>query len=186
MLAVLAPALLLGGCGNSRLQPTGLGKVSGSPDLVAYVSPKQGISFGHPSTWTVTNGRRPLLARIGQGDAIASIYLYERSDLPVDAAGIEEARTKLLDSLKRRAPGFKVESSAITEINGVPAVEIRGSGKVGSRRVKTLAVHIYKPHGEYVVDAYAAPNVYDRAEKVAFEPLLQTLRVRDPVPESSG
>jgi hypothetical protein len=65
-------------------------------------------------------------------------------------------------------------------------VEIRGSGQVGSRRVQTLSVHVYKPDGEYVVDAYAAPRSYARAEKVAFLPLLQTLRVRNPLPTSSA
>ena len=178
----VACLLLLGGCGNQRQQPRGLGRVSAGKAFLAYVNPKAGVSFGYPQGWTVTQGRTPLLARIEQGDALASIYLYPRTDLPVDPAGIEAARGRLLASLHRRAPSFRVSGTEITQLNGVPAVEIRGSGRVGSRRVRTLSVHVYKPDGEYVVDAYASPAAYATADKVAFQPLLQTLRVRNPLP----
>ena len=45
-----------------------------------------------------------------QGNALASIYLYRRTDLPVDAAGIEAARARVLASLRKRAPGCRAGS----------------------------------------------------------------------------
>lgn len=182
-LAALLCALTLTACGNSRQHPGPIGAIGrGGPGsaFIGYVNPRSGISFGYPQDWAVTEGQRPLLARIGLGSALASIYLYRRTDLAIDGAGIEAARGRLISSLRRRAPDFHLQSSKITQINGALAIEIRGAGKVGARRVRTLAVHVYKPNGEYVVDAYAAPRQFDHAERIAFAPLLDTLRVRNP------
>jgi hypothetical protein len=175
--ALLAPALLLAACGNERAHPSGLAKLGPPTSFVTYSNASGDISFGYPSTWTASNARLPQVAQISSGKAVAAVYSYPRNDLPGDRAGVADARRRLLRSLRRRAPGFQVQSSKISEVDDAPAVEIVGRGKVGGQRVKTRSVHVFKGSAEYVIDAYAAPGTFERANTIAFEPLLATIRL---------
>lgn len=169
--------MLLASCGNERAQPRAPEKL-GSPDSFVSFSDTSGdVSFGRPSTWTVIPGPPPQLAQISSGKAVASVFAYPRTDLRTDDAAVEASRGRLLRSLRRRAPGFEVESSRIIEVDDAPAVEITGRGRVGARTVRTRSVHVYKGAAEYVIDAYAAPEAFERANTIAFEPLLATIRL---------
>lgn len=175
--ALLALALLLASCGNERDYPSGLAKVGPPTSFVTYSNSSGDVSFGYPSTWTASNGRLPQVAQISSGKAVAAIYSYPRSDLPSSRAGVAAARRRLLRSLAKRAPAFRVKSSRVSEVDDAPAVEIVGRGKVGGQQVKTRSVHVFKGAAEYVIDAYAAPGTFKRANTIAFEPLLATIRL---------
>ncbi len=166
-----------GGCGNERAQPTGLKQLGPQVSLVNFTVPGGDVSFGHPSTWSVTVGTLPKLAQISSGSAVATVYAYPRTDIPEDSAAAEAARGRLLASLHERAPSFEVGSSRVRDVGGSVAVEIIGRGRIAGHRVQTKSVHIYKGAAEYVIDAYARPRFFRRAETEAFNPLLATIRV---------
>lgn len=172
-----ALALAAAGCGNERAQPSGLGQLGEQVSLVNFVAPGGDVSFGRPSTWSVTGGTLPKVAQISSGGAVATVYAYPRTDLPADATAAEASRLRLVASLAERAPGFEVESSRVREVGGAAAVEIVGRGKVGGERVKSKSVHVYKGAAEYVIDAYARPKLFERAATEAFDPLLATIRL---------
>ena len=188
ILPALSAALALApvGCGNARQHPPPLGRIGPPGPFVAYANTHDGVSFGHPQSWIAVSGRAPLVVKLEQGSALVAIYRYPRTDLPLGPAGVEHSRRRLLGSLARRAPSFRVESSDVTAIDSAPAVEIRGSGRIGRQRVRSLSVHVYKSKAEFVIDAYAAPRVFDRAERVAFDPLLDSLQLRNPLPVTPG
>lgn len=165
------------GCGNARNHPEGLSQLGPQVSLVNFVAPSGDVTFGRPSTWSVTGGALPKIAQISSGDAVDTVFAYPRTDLPEDPAGVEASRQRLLASLHERDPSFDVESSRVREVDGAPAVEIIGSGRIAGRAVKTKSVHVYKGAAEYVIDAYARPKYFRRAETEAFNPLLATIRL---------
>ena len=173
------PALLIGGagCGNERSQPAGLDQLGEQISLVNYSAPGGDVSFGRPSTWIVTAGALPKVAQISSGSAVATVFAYPRSDLPQDRAGAEASRKRLIASLGKRAPSFEVERSRVREVGDAVAVEIVGRGRIAGQPVKTKSVHVYKGAAEYVIDAYARPGFFRRAETEAFNPLLATIRL---------
>lgn len=176
-IAIPALAIAGAGCGNERSQPTGLRQLGPQVSLVNFSAPGGDVSFGRPSTWSVTGGGLPKVAQISSGSAVATVYAYPRTDLPQDSVGAEASRQRLLASLKERAPAFEVQSSRVREVGGSVAVEIVGRGRVAGHRVKTKSVHVYKGAAEYVIDAYARPKSFKRAETEAFNPLLETIRL---------
>jgi hypothetical protein len=176
-LAIPALAVACGGCGNDRNEPTGLGQLGPQVSLVNFVAPSGDVTFGRPSTWSVNGGTLPKVAQISSGRAVATVFAYPRTDLPDDAAGVEASRQRLLVSLHERDPSFKVTSSRLRKVDGAEAVEITGSGHIAGRKVRTKSVHVYKGAAEYVIDAYARPKSFERAETEAFDPLLATIRL---------
>jgi hypothetical protein len=165
------------GCGNERSQPIGLAQLGPPVSLVNFTSPSGDVSFGRPSSWTVSTGNPPVVAQISSGSAVATVYAYPRTDLPQSSAGAEASRQRLLSSLQERAPSFEVQSSRVLEIDGAAAVEIVGRGRIAGHRVRTKSVHVYKGAAEYVIDAYARPRFFHRAETDAFDPLLATIHL---------
>jgi hypothetical protein len=176
-LAIPALAAAAVGCGNSRNEPTGLAQLGAPVSLVNYVAPSGDVSFGRPSTWSVTGGTLPKVAQISSGGAVATVFAYPRTDLPQDSAGAEASRQRLLASLQRRAPSFEVERSRLRKVDGAVAVEIVGRGRITGQKVKTKSVHVYKGAAEYVIDAFARPGQFERADTEAFEPLLATINL---------
>jgi hypothetical protein len=168
---------LWAGCGNERNQPTGLSKLGKPMSLVNFTALGGDVSFGRPSTWSVTTGNLPQVAQISSGGAVATVWAYPRSDLPTDPASAEASRQRLLASLRERAPSFEVERSRVLEVDGAPAVVIVGRGRIAGHPVKAKSVHVYKGDAEYVIDAYARPDQFRQAETEAFDPLQATLRI---------
>src|SRR5207247_3087901 len=133
--------------------------------------------FGRPSTWTATAGTLPEVAQLSSGSSVATIDAYPRTDLPLSSAGAEVSRQRLLRSLHERAPSFQVQGSRVIEVNGAPAVEIVGRGRIAGHAVRTKSVHVYKGAAEYVIDAYARPRSFQQADTEAFKPLLATIKL---------
>jgi hypothetical protein len=176
-LAIPALATACWGCGNERAQPTGLRQLGQQVSLVNFTAPGGDVSFGRPSTWSITAGTLPEVAQISSGSAVATVYAYPRADLPQDPASAEASRRRLLESLHERAPSFVVQSSRVRELGGSVAVEIVGRGRIAGHPVRTKSVHVYKGTAEYVIDAYARPRFFKRAVTEAFNPLLATIRL---------
>jgi hypothetical protein len=175
--ALAALLIAAAGCGNERNQPTGLRQLGEQVSLVNFSAPGGDVSFGRPSTWIVTSGTLPKVAQISSGSAVATVFAYPRGDLPQDPAEAEASRKRLVASLREREPSFEVESSRVREVGGSLAVQIVGRGRIAGEPVRTKSVHVYKGTAEYVIDAYARPKFFRRAETEAFNPLLATIRL---------
>jgi hypothetical protein len=186
-LAALMPLLLLlGGCGNERREPPDLEAVGGGGSYERFTSAGGAVSFRYPASWVAADAAEPQVAQVTTGGALAAIFAYPRTDLRTDPAGVRAQRKRLIESLRRRAPGFLVLDTRLTRVDGAPAVEIRGRGEVGGRPVETRAVHVFEDAVEYVVDAYARPDAFEKANRVGFAPLLASLELSGrPVPGQS-
>ena len=184
--AAFAAALLLGaGCGNERGTPPDFDAL-GKPGATAeYVSPGV-VRFRYPVTWFAAGATPPRYAQLSSGGALASVYAYPRTDLGTDPPSVEAARERLIKSLERRDPGFLVEGSKITEIDGSPAVEIRGRGTIAGEPVKIRSVHVYRPGVEWLIDAYARPRQFAEANRTAFEPMLASIKLSENPPPAEG
>jgi hypothetical protein len=170
------PALVgCAGCGNARSQPAGLGALGPPQSLVNFGAAGGDVNFGHPSTWSVTTGPAPEVARISSAGAVATVYAYPRTDLSLTRAGAAASQQRLLRSLAQRDPSFHVDSTRLRKVDGAEAVEIVGRGKIAGHRVRSQSVHVYKGAAEYVIDAYSKPGLFRRAEAEAFDPMLATM-----------
>lgn len=180
-LATCAVAVLLAsGCGNERAQPPDLDRIGGGYATAQFET--GAVRFRHPKSWVASGAAPPRYAQLSSGTALVVVYGYPRHDLAIDPASVEASRRRLISSLRRRAPGFLLERSAIVEVDGVPAVELRGRGLVAGEPVETRAVHVYKPAVEWVIDAYAGPGQFERANRIAFDPLLASIDLGDELP----
>jgi hypothetical protein len=186
VLAVLAAAALLGaGCGNERGTPPPLDALGKPGATKEYANPGI-VSFRYPDSWFAAGATPPRYAQLSSGGALASVYAYPRDDLATDPASLEAARRRLVQSLHRREPGFLVERTRITEVDGSPAVEILGRGRIAGEPVKIRSVHVYRPGVEWLVDAYARPPQFAEANRTAFAPMLASLRLGEKPPPAAG
>ena len=172
------------GCGDDE-PVEGLTRVSGGP-LVEFKSFKDEVVLQHPRGWLARSGLSPLVAQVATGGAQVSIFAYPRTDNPESDGEVEEARDKLIRSLGERAPGFLVVRTRIGEVDGAPSVEIRGRGLLAGKPVETRTVHVYKDEVEWVIDAFARPSQFDRANRIGFGPVISSLQLSDRVEPDAG
>lgn len=184
--AVLALSSGVSACGNDRPAVPDLTALGKPGKTLDFASADGSLRFRFPATWTVTRGEAPLVATLASGSALASIYAYPREDLGTDPASVRASLKRVLASLEERDPGFLVQSTRVTEVDGSPAVEIVGRGLVAGTVVRTRSVHVYKDETEWVVNAYAIPGSFDAADRIAFEPLLQSAELADRVGKGAG
>jgi hypothetical protein len=175
LLALLAAAGPLAGCGNERATAPPLGRPDTPVGYETYTSEGGEVSFSRPTNWGVSAGRGPELARVYSGSALVAVYAYPRTDLPASKSGIDGSRRRLLASLRRRDPSLQILRSRVIAVDGSPSVEVDTSAMVGRRRVIERSIHVYKPGGEYVIDAYAAPSAFVLAERWGIRPLVDSI-----------
>jgi hypothetical protein len=100
--------------------------------------------------------------------------------LPRTAAQLTQARDLLIQAAKARDQTFKDARSAITKVDGHPAIQIRGTETVSGRPRSVRSTHVYAFGAEYVVDAFAPAAVFGQVDREAFLPVVRSLRVRAP------
>jgi hypothetical protein len=173
------------GCGNERGTPPDLDALGKAGATTEYVNPGV-VSFSYPVTWFAAGATPPRFAQLSSGGALASVYAYPRTDLGTDPASVAAARGRLIKSLERRDPGFLVSSSKVTNVDGSPAVEIRGRGTIAGEPMKIRSVHVYRPGVEWLIDAYARPAQFAEANRVAFDPMLASIKLGKHPPREQG
>jgi hypothetical protein len=185
VIACAATALLAVRCGNERAEPPDLDRL-GRPGPTTEFENGGAVSFRHPRSWVALSGQPPRYASLASGGALAAVYGYPRSDLGTDPASVEASRRRLVRSLREREPGFLVERTVTTRVDGSPAVEIRGRGAIAGDPVKTRSVHVFKRDVEWVIDAYARPGQFAEANRIAFGQLLATIDLGEQLPAGNG
>jgi hypothetical protein len=177
LVALCLSPWLLAGCGAQRGQVPDLSQTESPDASVPFTLPDGDVTFTYPSNWAPVGRPPPGIATVASGGASFTVWAYESVAGVTDPSSTELARQRLLTSLRERDPTFKVSSSKVTKVDGAPAVEIRGSGQIGGRPMVTRSVHIYKGRGEYVFDAFADPDVFERANREVFDVALASLKV---------
>jgi len=176
-----AAAVLVSGCGNQQSQP---------PDVSIPVAPvgttpaafdAQGVRFATPGDWHVRQGDAPLVATVQSGTASIAVWRYPRTEaLPRTSAQLAQARDLLLQAARARDQTFKEAGTAITRLDGHPAIQVRGTETISGQARTVRSTHVYAFGAEVVVDAFAPPDVFGRVDSAVFRPLLRSLRLRSP------
>jgi hypothetical protein len=174
-------ALLAAGCGNER-QPAPRVPRAAAPTgkrterLVPF-----GVTFVRPRNWALSGGQPPQLAAIGSGRAIVTLWRYRRVErLPKSDADLVRSRRALLSAARGRDKTLHVISARTLRLDGVPAVEIVATEKIGLVRGKVRSTHLYAHGAEIVVDAYAPPDEFAGVDRSAFIPLVRSIRLTRP------
>ena len=173
----LAVCLCLSACGTHPPRVPDLSKPAAPGGYTTYAAPNGDVSFSHPVTWAATPRTPPGVATVASGGASVTVWSYTATTPVLDAAAARQAMARLLASLKKRDPAFEVAGASVVPGLGGPAVQIAGRTKIQGRPVRVRSVHIWKAAGEYVIDGLADPAAFAEANKIAFEPLLKSLKV---------
>jgi hypothetical protein len=176
-LVAIATAVFLAACGNERGAPPDLARPIDPRSFHKFHSANGDIELPAPDTWSVSAGVPPAVVSYASGEAAITVWAYPRSVVPKAGADLKVAKRLLLRSLRKRDRSLKLTTEEITKVNGTPAIELEGRGKIAKHRVRIRSVHLYKGKGEYVVDAYAAPRQFRRADRSVFSRIIGGIRV---------
>jgi hypothetical protein len=180
-----AAAVLATGCGTQPLKPPDPLQVRQPGRSVQLRDPRTGLRFNAPLNWVKRIRANPGIFRIASGSADVSGWGYPRfQQLPKTRAQLAIARDALVHQAQQRNPTFKLSSSAITKVQGWPAIELRGTQEILGKLVETHSVHVFRA-GEYVFEALAPPPDFATADQKVLEPLLRSLRFR-PLPTGTS
>jgi hypothetical protein len=139
------------------------------------------VAFQAPAGWLPTKGAAPLLATIATGEATIAIYRYVRSEaLPRTPAELNAALDALVTAAKARDSTFTEIKRARLQVDGHPAVQLRGIETIVGRHRTVRSTHIYAEGAEVVVDAFAPDRDFRRVDAQVFRELLRSLRIRKP------
>jgi hypothetical protein len=179
-LPILA-CLALAGCGNQQTQPPDVTEPVRPAGSATFSYDRAGVRLTAPGGWHVQSGQPPLVATIQSGTAQILVWRYPRTEqLPTTKAQLSQARDLLLQAAKARDQTFKEAGTAITKVDGHPAIQVRGTETLSGQARTVRSTHVYAFDAEVVVDAFAPTDVFTRVDKDAFRPVVRSLRLRAP------
>jgi hypothetical protein len=177
----LIACVLAAGCGNEQSQPPDVSVPARPAGMVSQSFATAGIRFLAPADWHVQAGQEPLVATIQSGTAQIALWRYPRTEpLPKTDSQLAQARDLLLQAARARDQSFKEAKTAITKLDGHPAIQVRGTETISGHARTVRSTHVYAFGAEIVVDAYAPADVFGRVDGETFRPLVRSLRVRAP------
>jgi hypothetical protein len=177
----LLGTLLAAGCGTRRSKPDSVDKPAAPTRTETSRYPHVGLRFTAPVNWIRASGQPPLVTTITSGAATVAIWRYPRSEgLPKRKSDMEFARDELIKAAEDRDKTLQVQSSKVLTVGGVNAVELVADETIGGARRRVRSTHLYDRGAEIVVDAYAPPVRFDRADREVFAPLVASLRIGAP------
>jgi hypothetical protein len=176
VLALLAAAGAVAGCGAEEQTSPSLVQPLPPADPVPLSFPEVGLSFDAPANWYRARSDNPGVLTISSGEAVVALWAHEQDRrAPRTRADLARVRPRLLAALRRRDPSFGLESSRVTRVAGAPAIELTGRQRIGGRRMQVRSVHVYRGEAEYVFEALAPRGQFPRADDGVLEPLLDSL-----------
>lgn len=152
---------------------------------VSFEGANGDVRFRHPRNWQLRPLPAPFVANVYSGPAVATVFAYRRRAVPSLNDDLEIARQRLVRAARQRDRTFEAFSSRVRRIAGVPAVDVRGVGTVGGRRVRIRSVHFFRRRGEYVVDGLAPPEAFPDIDRRVFAPLIESVRVKGSPPRAT-
>lgn len=179
----MAAALVLGACGAERTPVPDVATPLDPQGTRVARLPAAGVSFTAPANWAVVPRRDPLSGGIESRRATLAVWRYPRQEpLPRGAAELRRVRGLLVERVKTRDPSFRLGESRVTRRGGAPAIELTGAQTIAGRPVRVRSAHVFTRAAEVVLDAYAAPQHFDRVDAAVFEPALASLALGPPIP----
>jgi hypothetical protein len=183
---LLAALPLAAACGREPLSTPDVAEPIRSRQVQPVDFPAEGLRFELPGGWAVNRGQAPLVATAGSGGATISVWRYVRSEkLPRAPDELREAQTALIGAAERRDPTFTVRSVRQVKVDGAPAIQILGTGTIDGARRDLRSTHVYAKGAEVVVDAFATQRYFERTDRLAFRPLLRSLKIDPPRPAAA-
>ena len=180
LVAVLA-TLAAAGCGRDRLATPDPARPFSNGQKATLEFPEAGVTFRAPADWQFATGASPLVASTASGSATIAVWRYLRSEeLPREDAALDDAQANLLSASRGRDPSFKETSTRRTKIDGAPAIQVVGDETVAGRPRRVRSTHVFAKGAEFVIDQYAAPDVFEAADRLVFLPLLRSLKIDPP------
>ncbi|HWF35935.1 MAG TPA: hypothetical protein VG295_11190 [Solirubrobacteraceae bacterium] len=182
-LAATVAVLALGalsGCAASRTPAPSLAAVEPGHGLKTVDYLNNTLQFRAPANWMTQPGSRPLVVTVGSGPAVVAIWRYSRSPsqpLPIDSTQLEQARASLLGAAAARDGTFRVISSAVVVLHGVPGVELDALETIRGHVRRVRSTHLYQGGAELVVDEYAPEDVFHAVDRMVFSPLLHSVHL---------
>lgn len=174
-------ALVTSGCGRERIAPPDTVRPAAPIGTGAEAFPKDGLFLERPGNWPFRPGRPPLVASASNGTATVALWRYLRSEpLPRQTDALEDAQEALEEAVKARDPTFELERSSRVKVDGAPAIELRGTETIAGRKRRVRSTHVYAKEAEVVLDAYAAPEDFDRVDREVFDPIVGSLKIDPP------
>ena len=172
------------GCGTHPLPPPNPLAVRAPGRPVELRDPRTGVRFEAPRNWVKRIRVNPGMFRIASGAADVSGWAYPRIEpLPKTRAQLAAARDALVERARARNPSFRLTSSQLTTVQGLPAIELRGTQRLLGKTIETRSVHIFRVPGEYVIEALAPPSDFALVDTRVLDPLLHSLQF-PPLPPS--
>ena len=177
---MLAGSLTLAGCGRERIEPPDTVRPASPVGTAEEAYPKDGLFLERPGNWPFRAGRAPLVASTSNGTATVALWRYLRSEpLPTEDQ-LATAQDSLEQAVKARDGSFDLERSTRIEVDGARGIELRGTETNAGRKRKVRSLHVYAKQAEVVLDAYAAPEDFDRVDREVFDPIATSLRIDPP------
>jgi hypothetical protein len=176
-----ALAAAASGCGNQRQAPPDVTTPGPPLGTTQQAFPAAGLRFQAPAGWTITPGTAPLIVTITTGQATLAVYRYPRSEaLPASKAQLGAALDALVAAAKTRDPTFQEIRRNTLQVDGKPAVQLRGTETVDGQPRVVRSTHVYADGGEVVVDAFAPASDFRRVDAQAFRGVLRSLAISKP------
>ena len=171
------------GCGAERLSGPEVERPFTQGGTTAAAFPAAGVRLEAPANWVFTRSAAPLVATASSGSATVAVWRYPRSEpLPREPGELDTAREALLGAIRTRDPRFAERETRTTKVDGAPAIQVVGDGRVNGRERRLRSTHVYAKEAEYVIDAYAAPRDFALIDRVVFGPLLRSVKIDPPRP----
>jgi hypothetical protein len=178
-LAALVLLACLAGCGDSRTPPPFLAATAAPTGFSRANFPADRLSFRAPTNWALTSGHPPQVATVHDGLATVAIWRYPRAQpLPVSSRALLAAIPALLAAVRARDPSFRVIMARPIVLAHSPAIELTGLETIVGSRRHVRSIHVFHAGVELVLDAFAPPGEFARVDRLAFQPLLRSLRLR--------
>ena len=181
-LGLVLAASALAGCGQG-VTPAPDTTTPSAPQGAAQRSfPITGVSFTAPANWTVDPGDGDQVATVSSATAAIGVFRYARVEqLPSSRSQLDAAADRLAEAAKVRDPTFAETGRDVsTRIDGLRAIELRGTGTILGRPKVIHSVHVLGRRGEVVVDLLADARDAARLDTTVLTPLLASLQVQRP------
>ncbi len=180
LLALGAVGLGVSGCGNRRTRPPSLAVAAQPNGFRELVYPAQGLSLQVPRDWSVLPGRRPLVATISSGPAVAALWRYARNGPPPDGAALQHALALLLRAVRARDPRLALVGARTLRVDNAAAIEINALERVSGEQRRVRSTHVYLRGTEVVLDEYAPVASFHLVDQLAFSPIKRSLSIGPP------
>ena len=182
MVVLAVGVAALTGCGDARTPtPDVTTPAAPSGQTIARFASAGLLLRAVPANWRVQPGQSPLVATISSGAGTLAIWRYQRTQpLPRTHAALRQALAALLATVRARDATFQPLRSKVTRIDHQPAIVLLGLATIDGNRRETPSTHVFAYGADVVLDAYAPAPAFVSSDRLAFLPMIRSMRLRRP------